>query len=328
MHTIHQTVTYALSWTDTLTFHHDLSFIPLHDTYVPFIFSPQFTSICLQFISLQFNSVHFTSLGWFFPHFHFALFTTFLPPFLKLLGLQGRVPKASAGSWFQSWMLLFTKEYFPISVFCFLLLIFLSWSTLLRYHGLCNLSRLAFEARSPVYALKRAHMRAIFLIVMDLLCSQLDIIFYNVRVLDHFWTPVVQCYAAGDADRIVNSFITIPTTRNYNHSRLFITLLHIYTAYNLTRSWLQSLLVSEVLHHAEIVFPACRAIESRRKPKRADESRSEPSQQKGGTFILRCSATVGYTRYAVSTTIERTFSGGCTIEGYIRGTGMSKQSVV
>jgi hypothetical protein len=31
-------------------------------------------------------------------------------------------------------------------------------------------------------------------------------------------------------------------------------------------------------------------------------------------FILRCSATVGYTRYAISTTIERTFSGGCTIE--------------
>jgi hypothetical protein len=33
-------------------------------------------------------------------------------------------------------------------------------------------------------------------------------------------------------------------------------------------------------------------------------------------FILRCSATVGFTRYAISTTIERTFSSGCTIEGY------------
>jgi hypothetical protein len=42
--------------------------------------------------------------------------------FLKLLGLQERVPNTSAGSWFQSWMVLFTKEYFPISVFCFLLL--------------------------------------------------------------------------------------------------------------------------------------------------------------------------------------------------------------
>jgi hypothetical protein len=49
-------------------------------------------------------------------------------------------------------------------------------------------------------------------------------------------------------------------------------------------------------------------------PTKAEESRSEPSQQKGGMFILRCSAAVGYTRYAISTTVERTFSGGCTIE--------------
>jgi hypothetical protein len=35
-------------------------------------------------------------------------------------------------------------------------------------------------------------------------------------------------------------FITISITRNYNHSQLFITLCHIYTAYNHTRSWLQS----------------------------------------------------------------------------------------
>jgi hypothetical protein len=66
-------------------------------------------------------------------------------------------------------------------------------------------------------------------------------------------------------------------------------------------------LYCDVLHHAEIVFH--RAV-----PKRAEESRSEPSQQKGGMFILRCSAAVDYTRYAISTTIERTFSGGCTIE--------------
>jgi hypothetical protein len=84
-----------------------------------------------------------------------------------------------------------------------------------------------------------------------------------------------------------------------------------------------------VLHHAEIVFPPCRAEESRRKPKRAtkaEESRSEPSQQKRGMFILRCSRTVGYTRYAISTTIERTLS-ACTIEDFIRGTEMCKQSI-
>jgi hypothetical protein len=59
------------------------------------------------------------------PNLHFALFTTFLTLFLKLLELEERDLKASAGR-FQSWMVLFTKEYFPISVFCFLLLIFLS----------------------------------------------------------------------------------------------------------------------------------------------------------------------------------------------------------
>jgi hypothetical protein len=64
-------------------------------------------------------------------------------------------------------------------------------------------------------------------------------------------------------------------------------------------------------------------VPCRREPTKAEESRSEPSQQKGGMFILRCSATVGYTRHAISTTIEKTFSGRCTIEGYIRGTGMS-----
>jgi hypothetical protein len=44
------------------------------------------------------------------PHLHCALFIAFLTLFLKLLDLEERVPKASAGSWFQSWMVLFTKE--------------------------------------------------------------------------------------------------------------------------------------------------------------------------------------------------------------------------
>jgi hypothetical protein len=68
------------------------------------------------------------------------------------------------------------------------------------------------------------------------------IILYNVRVLDQFWSPIVPCYATEDTVRIVNSFITIPITRNYIHSQLFLTLCHIYTAYNHTRSWLQSLI--------------------------------------------------------------------------------------
>jgi hypothetical protein len=68
------------------------------------------------------------------------------------------------------------------------------------------------------------------------------IILYNVGVLDHFWSPVVPCYSTEDAVQIVNSFITIPTTHNYIHSQLFLTPCHIYTAYNHTRSWLQSLI--------------------------------------------------------------------------------------
>jgi hypothetical protein len=73
---------------------------------LPFI-QPQFTS--LHFTSLHFSSLHLTSLHWLFddfPPLNFALFITFLTLFLKLLGLQERVPKTSAGSWFQSWMVL------------------------------------------------------------------------------------------------------------------------------------------------------------------------------------------------------------------------------
>jgi hypothetical protein len=34
----------------------------------------------------------------------------------------------------------------------------LPWSPLLRYHGVCNLSPTAFQARSPVYALFIVHI--------------------------------------------------------------------------------------------------------------------------------------------------------------------------
>jgi hypothetical protein len=92
-----------MSRTDAGTFHHELPFIPLHHTYAPFTSSPQFTSF------------HFTAFfGWFSSHLHFTLFITFLALFLKLFGLQEREPKASVASWFQSCMVLFTKEYFTI----------------------------------------------------------------------------------------------------------------------------------------------------------------------------------------------------------------------
>jgi hypothetical protein len=47
-------------------------------------------------------------------------------------------------------------------------------------------------------------------------------------VFDHFWSPVIPYLDIWDAVQIVNSFITIL------HLEEFITLCHIYTAYNLT----------------------------------------------------------------------------------------------
>jgi hypothetical protein len=45
-------------------------------------------------------------------------------------------------------------------------------------------------------------------------------IFYSVEVLDQFWPPIVPCYSTEDTVRIVNSFITIPITRNYTYNYL------------------------------------------------------------------------------------------------------------
>jgi hypothetical protein len=78
------------------------------------------------------------------PHLHFPSFVTFLSLFLTFLDLQETVPKESVGSWFQNWMVLFTKEYFPMSVLCFLLLIFLSLAaeTLFKVNKICTFPHL------------------------------------------------------------------------------------------------------------------------------------------------------------------------------------------
>jgi len=60
-------------------------------------------------------------------------------------------------------MVLFTKEYFPMPVYCLLPLIFRLWSALLKYCGRSNLSSMSLHARFPQYASYRAPMRAIFL---------------------------------------------------------------------------------------------------------------------------------------------------------------------
>ena len=121
------------------TFSH-LNFAQLHFTTLSFGLTPfKFLTAPFHLTSRHFTP-HFTSLHctfrWFSPHFYSFRFTSFiiafLPLFLKILDLQGKVPNASAGSWFQFLMVLFTKEYFPISVLCFLSLIFRTWSTLLK----------------------------------------------------------------------------------------------------------------------------------------------------------------------------------------------------
>ena len=88
------------------TLHGTLRFNPLHCTTLHFT-SLQFTALFRQF------TTHSLSL-------QFTTLITLLTLFLKALGLQGRVPKISAGNRFQSRMFLFTKEYFPISVLCLL----------------------------------------------------------------------------------------------------------------------------------------------------------------------------------------------------------------
>ena len=110
---------YPLIMLDSLLLRLSLHFTPLHYTFW------HFSSSHLNFLPLHitwhhYTSPHFTSLHWFSPHFYSFHFTpfiiAFLTLFLKILGLQGKVPNVSAGSWFQFLMVLFTKEYFPISL--------------------------------------------------------------------------------------------------------------------------------------------------------------------------------------------------------------------
>jgi len=118
-----------------------LNFTQLHFITLSFGLTPfKFPTAPFHLTSLHFTSLHFTSLHCalrlFSPHFYFFHFTSFiiafLTLFLNILGLHGKGPNDSAGSRFQFLMALFTKEYFPISVLCFLSQIFRTWSTLLK----------------------------------------------------------------------------------------------------------------------------------------------------------------------------------------------------
>ena len=79
----------------------------------------------LNYTSLHFTSLHCTSLlddfRQNFYSFHFTPFIiSFLTLFLKIFGLQRKVPNACADSWFQFLMALFTRNAsrYPFSASC------------------------------------------------------------------------------------------------------------------------------------------------------------------------------------------------------------------
>jgi hypothetical protein len=65
---------------------------------------------------------------------------------------------------------------------------------------------------------------------------------YTVRGYSISSVPQLYTLLTEDTVRIVNPFITNPITRNDYHIQLFLTPLHMYTAYDHKRSWLQSLI--------------------------------------------------------------------------------------
>jgi hypothetical protein len=106
------------------------NFSPFHFTFL-FYFIHLFTypinptlHFTLLFLTTtHFPSPHVPSLFTFYRLYFPSLVCTFLTLVLKICILPWEVPIAPSGSLFQSVMVLFTKEYFPISVLCFLALI-------------------------------------------------------------------------------------------------------------------------------------------------------------------------------------------------------------
>jgi hypothetical protein len=92
--------------------------------------SLHFTSLTLpsshltSYLFTTHHSPFFTSLHlWTFRHHSSPLIITVLTVFLKICNLQGTVVSASAASWFHRVTGLFTQQYSPISVVCYLALI-------------------------------------------------------------------------------------------------------------------------------------------------------------------------------------------------------------
>ena len=90
------------------------------------IASLHFSSLILSTFTSFYFAIHiYTSLCFTFYRLHFhSLVFTFLTLILKICILLWEVPIAPPSSWFQPVMVLFTKDYFPTSILCFLALIF------------------------------------------------------------------------------------------------------------------------------------------------------------------------------------------------------------
>ena len=127
-----------------------------------------FTS--LHFTSLHFTSLHFTSLQ----IFHFPPILEISSPRFKNLSLlltynlfhnplsknmRVTVASASVVSWF-----IILLSYLQTTTYRYLFFVSCLWFNRFRQHGPWNLSPIALHAPSAVYALKRAQMRAIFLL--------------------------------------------------------------------------------------------------------------------------------------------------------------------
>jgi hypothetical protein len=90
-----------------------------------FVYSSYQPYTPLYFPIPKYNLLPFPSLPFTFYRLHFpSLVYNFLTLVLKIYVLPWEVPIAPSGSLFQSVIILFTKDYFPISVLCFLALIF------------------------------------------------------------------------------------------------------------------------------------------------------------------------------------------------------------
>jgi len=102
------------------------NFSPFHFTSLFILFIYLFTypiNPTLHFTLLFLTTFYFSSLFIYCLYFPSLVYTS-LTLVLKICVLPWEVPIAPSGSLFQSVMVLFTKEYFPISVLCFLALIF------------------------------------------------------------------------------------------------------------------------------------------------------------------------------------------------------------